>query len=442
MPATDATKHLPAPGRAKEVRRVVLSSYLGSTLEYYDFLLYGTAASLVFGPVFFADLPPAASTIASLGTFAAGYLARPLGGVLFGHFGDRVGRKAMLVLAMTVMGIASVLIGLVPPASAIGPWGAIVLVVLRILQGIAIGGEWGGAALMALEHAEPRRRGYLTAFTNAGAPTGAVLGTLMMTLFALLPEEEFMGWGWRVPFLLSAVMLAVGLFVRTKVSESPIFRAAAEQAAADRAEQKGAPPIVEVLRRPKTVVLSALACLASFALQTAFTTFGITYAVEHGTSRPDALLGFAIGQFFAIFFILGFARLSDRLGRRPVMLFGLAAMSVLVHPMLHMLTTGNFAVVATAFTLYTFCHGATYGPMAAYISEQFGTRSRYTGASLGYQLATLLGGGFTPVVLASLHASSGGSTTLVGGFIIALGVLSGVVLLRTRETKDNDLTAA
>lgn len=440
MTATDATGHLSAPERAKEVRRVVLSSYLGSTLEYYDFLLYGTAASLVFGPVFFSGLPPAVGTIASLGTFAAGYLARPVGGVLFGHFGDRAGRKAMLVLAMAVMGIASVLIGLVPPASIIGPWGAIILVTLRVLQGIAIGGEWGGAALMALEHAEPKRRGYMAAFTNAGAPTGAVLGTLVMTLFALLPEDEFMRWGWRVPFLFSAVMLAIGLFVRAKVSESPIFRAAAGRADADRAG-KDAPPIIEVLRRPKAVVLTAFACLASFALQTAFTTFGITYAVEHATPKPDALLGFAIGQFFAIFFILGYARLSDRVGRRPVMLFGLAAMIFLVYPMLQMLTTGNLAVVSIAFTLYTFCHGATYGPMAAYISEQFGTRTRYTGASLGYQLATLLGGGFTPVVLAFLYASFGSSIVPVGAFIIALGVLSGVVLLTTRETKDNDLTA-
>ncbi|GAA4617275.1 MFS transporter [Saccharopolyspora hordei] len=415
---------------------MVLSSYLGSALEYYDFLLYGTAASLVFGPVFFSGLSPAASTIASLGTFAAGYVARPLGGVVFGHFGDRAGRKAMLVLAMTVMGVASILIGLVPPASAIGPWGAIVLVTLRVLQGIAIGGEWGGAALMALEHAEPRRRGFLAAFTNAGAPTGAVLGTLVMTLFTLLPEDEFLRWGWRVPFLLSAVMLAVGLFVRARVSESPIFRAAAE-----RAEQEDSPPIVDVLRRPGTVVLAALACLASFALQTAFTTFGITYAVERGTARPDALLAFALGQFFAIFFILGFARLSDRVGRRPVMLCGLAATAVLVHPMFSMLAADSFAVVTAAFTLYTLCHGATYGPMAAYIAEQFGTRTRYTGASLGYQLATVLGGGFTPVVLASLYASSGSSTVPVSGFIIALALLSGVVLLRTRETKDNDLTA-
>ncbi|TDD42587.1 MFS transporter [Saccharopolyspora elongata] len=436
MSASAAAEQLSAPERATEARRVVLSSYLGSTLEYYDFLLYGTAASLVFGPVFFAGLPPAVGTIASLGTFAAGYLARPLGGVLFGHFGDRAGRKAMLVLAMTVMGVASVLIGLVPPASVIGPWGAVVLVALRVLQGIAIGGEWGGAALMALEHAEPNRRGYMAAFTNAGAPTGAVLGTLVMTLFALLPEDEFMQWGWRIPFLLSAVMLAIGLFVRAKVSESPIFRAAAEQAE----NEPGAPPIIEVLRRPRAVVVATFACLAGFALQTAFTTFGITYAVEHGTSRPDALLAFAIGQFFAIFFTLGYARLSDRLGRRPVMLFGLAAMIVLVFPILGLLATGNFATVTAAFTLYTFCHGAMYGPMAAYISEQFSTRTRYTGASLGYQLATLLGGGFTPVILATLAASSGNAIVPVGGFLIALAVLSGAVLLATRETKNNDLT--
>ncbi len=430
----DAALQLPPDVRAREARRVVFSSYLGSTLEYYDFLLYGTAASLVFGPVFFSGLSPAAGTIASLGTFAAGYLARPFGGVLFGHFGDRLGRKRMLVLAMTLMGVASVLIGLIPPASAIGSWAAVILVTLRVLQGIAVGGEWGGAALMALEHADPRRRGFMAAFTNAGAPTGAVLGTLAMTLFATLPDDAFLSWGWRVPFLLSAVMLAVGLFVRARVSESPIFAAAAAKAAA--AKERATPPIVEVLRNPSTVAIAAGACMASFAIQTTFTTFGITYAVHSGASKPDVLLAYAIGSFVGIFLILGYARLSDRIGRRAVMLFGLGAMIVLVYPLFALLSTGNLGLITLAFVVSMVCHSATYGPMAAYIAEQFGTRSRYTGASLGYQLATLLGGGFTPVILASLFAGAGESLVPVGLFVIALAVVSGTLLLVTRETKD------
>ncbi len=436
-----ARTHSP-PARTGEAARVVLSSYLGSTLEYYDFLLYGTAASLVFGPVFFSGLSPAAATIASLGTFAAGYLARPLGGVVFGHFGDLIGRKKMLVLSMAIMGAASCLIGLIPPASMIGSWGAIALVTLRVLQGVAIGGEWGGAALMALEHAEPERRGFLAAFTNAGAPTGALLGTLAMSGAALLPSEDFLSWGWRVPFLVSAVMLALGLYVRSKVSESPVFRAAAERAAREQADRKKtAPPIFVVLRRPRTVVFSALACIASFGMQTAFTTFAITYAIKHGGVKSEVLLGFAVGQFCAIFLVLGYARLSDRIGRRPVMLGGLAGMVVLVYPLFMLLAQGTLAAAAFAFIGYTLCQSATYGPVAAYISEQFGTRSRYTGASLGYQLATLVGAGFTPVILASLFASAGGSILPVGMFIIGLCLVSAVFILLAGESKDNDLDA-
>ncbi|GAB2646435.1 MFS transporter [Nocardia goodfellowii] len=436
MPETIMAERLSDPDRAKEARRVVWSSYLGSTLEYYDFLLYGTAAALVFGPVFFADLSPTAGTIASLGTFAAGYLSRPFGGILFGHFGDRVGRKSMLLLAMTLMGVASILIGLIPSPALIGSWAAVILIFLRVLQGIAVGGEWGGAALMALEHADPKQRGFMAAFANAGAPTGAVLGTLVMMLFSRLPDDQFLSWGWRVPFLISAVMLVVGLFVRARVSESPLFQAAA---AAEQAQRRDRIPLLAVLRQPKPVVTAALACIAGFGLQTAFTTFGIGYAVRHGMPKPDVLTAFAIGQFCAIFFILGFARLSDRVGRRPVMLFGFAATIVGVFPLFWLLTLGSFAAVAIGFTLYTFCHAASYGPMAAYISEQFGTRNRYTGASLGYQLGTLLGGGFTPMILAALASAFSGSILPAGLYLIALAIVSTVTVLLSKETKDNDL---
>src|SRR6476646_9577875 len=222
--------------RKREMRRVIFSSYLGSAVEFYDFLLYGTAAALVFPTVFFSGLDEFASVIFSFGTFAAGYLARPLGGVIFGHFGDRVGRKKMLVLTMLIMGTASFLIGLVPGASVLGPWGAVILILLRICQGLAVGGEWGGAALMALEHADARKRGFYASFVNAGAPSGALLGSLMLGLFALLPEDQFLSWGWRVPFLLSAVLLALGLYVRSKVSESPVFQQALAESEAEHTE--------------------------------------------------------------------------------------------------------------------------------------------------------------------------------------------------------------
>lgn len=421
--------------RKKEFRRVVLSSYLGSTIEFYDFLLYATAASLVFGPVFFANLDPLAAVVASYGTFAAGYIARPLGGALFGHFGDRLGRKRMLVVSMTVMGVASFLIGLVPPPAMIGSWGAILLVLLRMCQGIAVGGEWGGAALMSLEHSTGNRRGFAASFTNAGAPSGAVLGTAMMALFSSLPTEQFLAWGWRVPFLFSALLLVVGLFVRARVAESPLF----EQAMAEPAEKKPRIPLLEVLRRPKNLVLTMFGCGGSFAMQILFATFAITYATSHGADRQTALLCFGVASFTQVFTVLAFGRLSDSVGRRPVMIGGLVIFAVLLYPIFGWLASGNGLLILAAFLIGLTCHAMTYGPMAAFISEQFGTSSRYTGASLGYQLATLVGAGLTPIVLASIHASFSGHITPVVGFLVAVSLVSACFILITRESRNNDL---
>ena len=428
----------PAPSsvaKSREARRVVLSSFLGTTIEYYDYLLYGTAAALVFGPVFFPDLSVAAATIASLASFAVGYLARPIGGIVFGHFGDRLGRKKMLVLSMTIMGLGSMLIGLIPPASAIGSWGAIILVTLRVCQGVAIGGEWGGAALMALEHAEPRRRGFYASFTNAGAPAGGVLGTLAMMVAAQLPDDQFLSWGWRIPFLLSAGMLVVGLFVRLRITESPIFRAAVEQ---DRKDKAAALPIIEVLKTPQTVLVAAGACVTSFAMQATITTFGIGYAVQHGTSRTDALLGLAGGSFVAIFLVLAYAKLSDRVGRRPVMLGGALGIVVLAYPMFIVLGSGSATSVFVAFLLFNVCQNAMFGPMAGFLAEQFTTGSRYTGASLAFQLAAL-GGGFAPTILATLDGGDQGGVWPMALFLMALAAVSAALILMTTETRDRDL---
>ena len=438
MTANTATDALAASSRRREVRRVLLSSYLGSTIEFYDFLLYATAASLVFGPVFFTGLDPLAATVASMGTFAAGYVARPFGGILFGHFGDRIGRKRMLLVSMAVMGVASIGIGLIPPPSMIGSWAAVILILLRICQGIAVGGEWGGAALMSLEHAEEGKRGFAAAFTNAGAPTGALLGTLALAAASTLPDDQFLSWGWRIPFLLSALMLVLGLYVRHTVNESPLFVAALREAEKNRERTL---PIVSVLRSPRPVVLAALSCLASFGMQTAFSTFAITYAVSSGTPRPQVLVAFSIGQAIAIFTVLGWAKLSDRIGRRPVMLIGLLGMIVFVYPIFALLDSNSVPLLTVAFVSYSLLQTATYGPMAAFIAEQFGTRARYTGASLGYQLATLLGAGFTPVVLATVFASSGESIVPVCLYIAALCVISVIFVVVSKETKDNDLSA-
>jgi MFS family permease len=390
--------------------------------------------------VFFAGADPWAGAVEAYATFAAGYLARPLGGVIFGHFGDRIGRKGMLIVSMTVMGLASAAIGLVPAASVIGSWGAVILVLLRVLQGIAVGGEWGGAALMALEHSDPKRRGFAASFVNAGAPTGAFLGTVMMGIVSALPADAFLSWGWRVPFLLSFALLVVGLFVRLRVSESPIFAAAVAAEENSDASGKRKIPLLQVLRRPKALVFVMLAGAAAFTLQVALSTFAVTYAVTKGAPQQGVLYGFAGASVISIAFVLFGGRISDRFGRRPVMITGLVLFVAYLFPMFALLGSGNVWLVFLAFTLALMFHSTLYGPFASFVSEQFGTTSRYTGAALGYQLATLIGGGFTPGIVASLYKESGLNIAAVVGFLAVVSLVSAVFILLTRESKDNDLT--
>lgn len=430
--------------RRREARTVIASSYLGSTIEYYDFLLYATAAAVVFPKVFFSGMDDWVGVVAAYGTFAAGYVARPLGGIIFGHFGDKLGRKGMLIVSMLVMGIASTLIGLVPDASVAGPWGAVLLVILRVFQGIAVGGEWGGAALMALEHSESGKRGFAASFVNAGAPTGAVLGTLVMGAFSALPNAQFLAWGWRVPFLLSFVLLGVGMFVRLKVSESPIFKAALEQETAEQAEEGAGRreiPLLQVLRRPKTLIFTMLAGAAGFALQVVLATFSVTYAVSKGADRQGVLYAFAAASFVSIIFVVMGGRLSDKLGRRPVMIGGLLLFIAYLVPMFQLLSSNNIGLIFVAFAVGLMIHSTLFGPLAAFVSEQFGTTSRYTGASLGYQLATLLGAGFTPGIVAQIFKDSGQNTSSVVWYLAIMSVVSIVFILLTREPKNNVLEA-
>lgn len=425
------------PAWTKERKRVVASSFLGSAIEYYDLMLYATAATVVFGPVFFQGMDPAAQIIASYATFAVAYIARPLGGIIFGHFGDRVGRKKMLILSMTVMGIASTLIGLIP---AIPTWGAIILVTMRTIQGVAIGGEWAGAALMSLEHSDGTKRGLAASFTNAGAPAGAFLGSQALALFAILPRDEFLSWGWRVPFLLSGLLLIIGLYIRAKISESPVFLEAARRAEGSEQPEKHV-PLVAVLRRPKNVLVVGMSIMASFAIQATYSSYGINHAAKTGSTTSQALQAFSVSQFFAVFGILVAGSLSDRIGRRPVMMAGLVGSLVLAFPIFGLIGSGNFALVVLGYVIaLSVLQSLTWGPMAAFAAEHFGTRSRYTGASLGNQLASLLGAGFTPVIAASLVAASGGNADPVKWYLIALCAVSlAVILFVARESRHADI---
>jgi MFS family permease len=411
----------------------VASSYLGSVIEYYDFLLYATASAVVFNQVFFSDLDPVVGTVASFGTLATGYLARPLGGALFGHYGDRIGRKRMLILTMGLMGVASVLIGVLPTYDQIGALAPILLVLLRIAQGVAVGGEWGGAVLMSAEHATSRR-GLWASFTNAGAPSGMVLSTLVLALAAQISGEEgFLAWGWRIPFLLSAVLLAVGLFVRAKVDETPVFAAAATAA-------RSRPPLLEVLtRHPRTLLLSIGVGFGAFVGQGTLTVFVISYAVQAGFPRPVVLNALTASSVVAVAGIVGFSALSDRLGRRPVVLGGAIALAVWAFLIFPLIDSGSTALLVLAVVVgQGVVHASMYGPLAALYSELFPTRSRYTGASLGYQVAGT-GAGLAPVVFASVMAGSG-STAAVAAIIAACCLVSVGCILALKETSRADLT--
>jgi MFS transporter, MHS family, shikimate and dehydroshikimate transport protein len=406
-----------AAERTRQLRRVALSGLLGTAVEFYDFLVYGTVAALAFGELFFPGADPAVGTIAAFGTFAAGYVARPIGGVVFGHFGDRLGRKNMLLLTMGLMGGASFLIGLLPTYDTIGVWAPVLLITLRVVQGIAIGGEWGGATLMVVEHAGERRRGLWSSSTQMGAPLGSLISAAVVALVSTLPKDQFAAWGWRVPFLLSVLLLGVGLFVRLKVVESPLFA----EVKKDRAESRL--PILDVLRRPKPVLLACCVGIGAFTAQSLLTSYLIAYATGIGYPRPQVLTALTVSAAVALVVLPCASALSDRIGRRPVVLTGAILSAATAFPVLALVDSRSSGALILAVVIgHGISQSLMYGPLGALFSEMFGTKVRYTGASLGYQGATLVGAGFSPMIAGSLVASSGNGTPvallLCGGSLI------------------------
>ncbi|WP_434443886.1 MFS transporter [Lentzea sp. E54] len=410
-----------------QLRRAVTSSFLGSVIEYYDFLLYATASAIVFNKVFFSSLDPLVGTIASFGTFATGYLARPLGGILFGHYGDLLGRKKMLVLTMSLMGVASFLIGLLPTYAQAGWLAPAGLILLRVVQGVSVGGEWGGAVLMSAEHATSRR-GLWASFTNAGAPCGMVLSTAALTgTAALVGEQAFLEWGWRVPFLLSVVLLGIGLFVRMKVEETPVFKAERTRTSA---------PLADVLRNhPRTLLLAIGVGLAAFVAQSTLTTFVLAYGVQAGNSRQEILNALTLSSALAVIGIIAWSAASDRFGRRPVVLAGAVLMAAFGFALFPLVDNG-FVVIALVLG-QAVIHPMMYGPLAALYSELFSTGSRYTGASLGYQLAGL-GAGLAPLLFAQVQSTAG--TGAIPFILAAFCLLTVVCTMALRETSHTSLT--
>ncbi|MCW3837015.1 MFS transporter [Sphingomonas canadensis] len=425
-------------------RRALWSSYLGSAIEYYDFLLYGIAAALVFPTVFFS-LDPKVATLASFATLAVGYVARPLGAIFFGHYGDRIGRKKMLMMTLYLMGAASFLMGVLPSHAQVGIAAPLALIALRLVQGFAVGGEWAGATLLSMEHAGKRSRGFAASIVGSGAPTGAVMATLVLMPFAAMDEAAFLSWGWRVPFLLSALLVALAVYMRRSVEETPDFVAMMEARKQERGRKPQIPLLVVFRAYPRELVNGVLGSLACLAMTTLAATFMVNYAINvAGHARSEALGLLTIVNILHIFTIPAFAILSDRVGRRPVMLTGVIAGIVLIFPIFWLIDTGSPLALLLALALANpLIHALMGGPISAWMGEKFAADIRYSGMAVTFQLGSTLSAGFAPLIATWLLMSGGGSDPSgVAIFYIALSVISAIAILRAPESfrKTLDLT--
>ena len=421
-------------GQISAIRKVAAASLIGTTIEWYDFFIYGTAAALVFPALFFPEFSETAGTLAAFATFGVGFFARPVGGVIFGHFGDRIGRKTMLVLTLTMMGVATFIIGLMPTYEQIGIWAAVLLVVLRFVQGLGVGGEWGGAVLMAVEHSPPEKRGFFGSWPQMGVPAGLILSNLIFLAVAGLPEAQFLAWGWRIPFLLSIALVAVGLFIRLRIMESPAFRRVQESSTEARM------PIVDVVRLyPKQVLLAAGAFIIINAYFYILVSYLISYATAEAGMGNNTIISIVLLSSVVSFFAMPFfAALSDRVGRRPIYLAGVVGMGISGFFLFWATDTASFWLVLLAHIFGLGTLSMSYGPQAAFYAEMFGTRVRYSGISLGYQGGSIFGGALAPIIATSLFAATGTSTS-IAIYIAALAVLSFVCAYVATETYHVDM---
>jgi MHS family shikimate/dehydroshikimate transporter-like MFS transporter len=411
---------------------IVFASSIGTIVEWYDFLIYGTAAALVFNTLFFPNIDPMSGTLASLATYAVGFFARPIGGVLFGHFGDRIGRKTMLMITMTVMALGTFAVGLLPTYSQIGIWAPILLVTLRIIQGIALGGEWGGASLMVLEHAPAHRRGIYGSLVQVGFPLGLVTsyGVFALTS-ASISQADFISWGWRIPFLVSIALLAVGWYVRVRVPETPVFEDSKRRG--DIAQN---PFLETILENPKSFFIAVGLKISEVSWVYILTIFMVVYGTTKvGLQRQLLLNAIFVAALVEVVTIPLFGWLSDIVGRRSLYFFGALFTICFAFPLFWLLDTKDPQIIALAVIVaLSFGHGTMFGLQSAFFPELFGTRVRYTGASFGFQVAAALGGGLSPIIATGLADRMGG-TAGVSVMLILVAIITFVAAFYARETK-------
>jgi len=434
---TDANYALSPDQHARELRRAVVAATVGTTIEWYDFLLYSTMAGLVFGKLFFPNEDPTTATLSAFGIYFVGFVARPIGAFIFGHYGDRIGRKSTLIVTLVLMGVSTFLVAFLPGYASIGIWGAVILTVLRLIQGIGVGGEWGGSVLLSMEWARHNHeRGFLSSWPQFGGPAGLFLANLAVLVFSRMSGDQFLAWGWRIPFAFSIVLVGIGLWIRLRILETPVFRKLVVEQKIERA------PIVEVCRKQwGAIILGALARTSEQGPFYIFTAFIFAYGTTTLHASRDLLLAGVLAATCLSAFTIPFSGyLSDRIGRKKMYIAGCIAMAVWGFVYFGLINTGSAALIFVAMMFSLVAHDMQYGPQAALIAESFTPRLRYSGASIAYQLASITAGGPAPLIATALFAAYKSSTP-IAIYILITAIISIIATALLKDYTGKDVSA-